>query len=83
MINIKHQSHWSQKQKHEDGLKINWLKNITSAVDDFVTNEIQAQQHQWKKYVDHKEDYLEKNNLIWSHPMRLYWSAYELFSQPS
>ena len=26
----------------------------------FFTNGIQAQQHQWKKCVDHKKDYVEK-----------------------
>ena len=26
----------------------------------FLINEIQAQQHMWKKYVDHKWNYIEK-----------------------
>ena len=26
----------------------------------FLTNEIEAWQQQWKKYVDHKGDYIEK-----------------------
>ena len=33
--------------------------DVISAVDDFLTNEIQSLQYQWKKCVDTKGDYVE------------------------
>ena len=34
--------------------------DIISAVDNFLTGEIQALQHQWKKCMDRQGDYVEK-----------------------
>ena len=45
--------------KCEGGQKSSY-QDDKSAVDDFFTDRIQALQHQWKKYVDCKEDYVEK-----------------------
>ena len=49
----------------------------------FLTNGIQTLQYLWWNCVECKEDYVEKLNLIWSHSIRVSWSAYELFSWPS
>ena len=45
----------------------------------FLTNRIQVQLHWWKKRVDCKRD----KTASWSHSIRVFWSAYELFSWPS
>ena len=45
---------------YEGRLKISLVKNFISAIDDFFTNWIQALKHRLKKFVNHKEDYVEK-----------------------
>ena len=34
--------------------------NVISTVGDFLTNDIQALQHHWKKCVGHERDYVKK-----------------------
>ena len=45
--------------QYEGRLKSSY-DDIIFAVDDFLANGIQALQHQWQKYVDHKGNYIVK-----------------------
>ena len=54
---------------YEGGLKSSY-NDVISAIDDFLTSEIQTLQQRRKKYFNHKREYDEKINLIWSHSMK-------------
>ena len=65
---------------YEGGLKISYDDDVIFAICYFFTNGIQERQHRWKKCVP-LEELCRKINLIWSHSMKISWSACELFSR--
>ena len=54
-----------------------------SAVDDFLTDEIQALQHQRENCVDLERTMLKKIDFIWLHSIKVSWSGLKPFSWPS
>ena len=43
----------------------------------FFNNEMQVQQHQWKKCLDHRQDYGEKKNFIRSASEHISWLVFD------